>query len=167
MQTQSELVEKYYNGLNEIYTVLKYTDKVSMGDLIQKSGLSKETVDVLKKGNVIKLTGRAKGSRWQWLTITPTKQMAFKTLNEIKSIKSNLNKKQYVRTKKIIPINITPKEIITDIINKVEPIKIDGRKSNGGIRNNSGRKSKAQELKETRRTIEFSLFWGLVKYKKQ
>jgi hypothetical protein len=157
MQTQSELVEKYYNGLNEIYTVLKYTDKVSMSELVKKNGLSNETVNVLKKGNVIKLTGKAKGSKWQWLTITPTKQMAFKTLKDVQSLKKQHNAEQ---RKKIIPINITPKEV------SKQPLPIPTLKR-GGYRENSGRKSKAEELKQVIRTIEFSLFWGLVKYKKQ
>lgn len=162
MQTQSELVEKYYNGLNDIYTVLKYTDKVSMTDLIQKNGLSNETVSVLKKGNVIKLTGHAKSAKWKWITILPTKQMAFKTIEEVQSLKSKHNAEQ---RRKLTSVTIAPKEefkvIKQDLQITTTPLK------RGGSRENSGRKSKAQELKETRRTIEFSLFWGLVKYKKQ
>tara|TARA_R110000822_G_C14963623_1_gene456423 strand:+ start:87 stop:566 length:480 start_codon:yes stop_codon:yes gene_type:complete len=152
-----ELVEKYYKGLNEIYTVLKYTDKIPMTDVLSKNGLSNETRGVLCKGNVIKLTGLAKSSRWKWVTIPPTKQMALKTLTEVQIAKKKHNKIQREKTQSKVKV---------EVIKKVLPNIVEVPKR-GGARPNSGRKSRAEELKQVRRSVEFSLFWGLITYKKQ
>tara|TARA_R110000744_G_scaffold58081_2_gene121360 strand:- start:240 stop:737 length:498 start_codon:yes stop_codon:yes gene_type:complete len=158
-----DLIEKYYEGLNEIFIVLKHTDKVAMSDLIKKKGLSQETRDVLKNGNVIKITGLGRASRWKWITIPPTKQMALKTIKEIQLATKKLNKIQRKRVENKI-------EEVKQVLPKKEE-----EPKRGGSRPNSGRKSKVVEfdhfkkemLKNTKQTIEFSLFWGLIKYKKQ
>ena len=158
-----DLIDKYYEGLNEIFIVLKHTDKVAMSDLIKKKGLSEETRNVLKNGNVIKMTGLRKTSRWKWITIPPTKQMALKTIKEIQLVRKKVNKIQREKVKNK-----------TEEVKQVLPEKEEEPKR-GGARPNSGRKSKVVEfdhfkkemLKNTKQVIEFSLFWGLIKYKKQ
>ena len=152
-----ESIQKYYNGLNEIYTVLKYTDKIPMTDVLKRNGLSNETRSVLCKGNVIKLTGLARSSRWKWVTVPPTKQMALKTITEVLLAKKKHNKIQREK----LQIKTKVKEVKNAQTNIVEAPK------RGGARPNSGRKSKAEELKQATRSIEFTLFWGLITYKKQ
>jgi hypothetical protein len=73
-------IEKYYNALVELRNVLSYTNRISLNDFCAKKQLSKNLPNVLQKGGIIKCITKGKYSQWEWTTIEPTKQMAFKSI---------------------------------------------------------------------------------------
>ena len=133
-------IDKYYNALIELRNILSYTNRISLNDFCGKKQLSKNLPRVLQKGGIIKCNLKGKYSEWEWTTIEPTKQMAFKSIQML----GELNPPRKIQTIKT---------------------KIDNRKSNhGGYRENSGRKIKEKTEIQTNKNINIKLFFGLISF---
>ena len=80
--TQENIV-KYFNTLKKLNETLNLTGRISMLKFSEQNNVSKNLSTVLQKGGIIKLTGRAKTSNWEWTTIPPTREMAIKVLQQM------------------------------------------------------------------------------------
>lgn len=135
-RVKDQTIEKYFNALVELRNVLKYTNRISLDEFSVKNNLSKNLSKVLQKGGIIKCLKRGRFSEWEWTTIEPTNHMAVKTI-QLLGVENPPRKTQI---KKEIKVN-----------------------TRGGLRPNSGRKTKEEEVKELikDKKIKVVLFWGL------
>jgi hypothetical protein len=142
-RVKQETTDKYFKALVELRNVLRYTNRISLDDFSIKNNLSKNLSKVLQKGGIIKCLRRGRYSEWEWTTIEPTIHMAVKTIQ-------------------LLGIENPPRKPHLEPVNK---------KPRGGYRENSGRKTKEEELsKELSKDVKtkktsFSLFWGLISFK--
>ena len=140
---QTETLDKYFSALTELYTVLSYTNRVSLNEFSEKKQLSKNLSKVLQKGGVILCLKKGRFSEWKWNTIPPTKQMALKAIQTLGDF--NPPRKRQVK-----------KEIILEV---KKPIR-------GGYRKGAGRKTKEVELQNIKeeKSINVKLFFGLISF---
>lgn len=69
--------EKYLEALNELYKVLKYTGKISLGNFTKQMGISHSFGTVLISGGIIKNEGTKRHPNYVWSTnIKPNIKMA-------------------------------------------------------------------------------------------
>jgi hypothetical protein len=133
-------IEKYYNALLDLNSILTATDRMSMDAFCAKNNISKNLPKVLQKAGIIKCKRKGKYSLWEWTSIDPTKHMAFKCLQKLgdfnpprKSEQLELNMEENVATDVKVVTRRRRKKV-------VEPLPI----------------------KENKKVL-FSLFWGFFK----
>ena len=130
--------EKYLTSLNELYSVLKYTEKISLSKFITDNNLSKNFAIVLKNGGIISTNGlRAQGTRYKWTTQKPTIGMAKEVIVRVNDLGSCATQKKR---------------------------ESDKAKNQNGIVDNTEKKHKRREVKHLK-SYTTSLFFGLIKIK--
>jgi len=81
-----ENIVKYFNTLNKLYEVLQLTDRISMNKFSEQNNVTKNLSTVLQKGGVINCLAKGRGSRWEWTSIAPTREMSVKVLKELSKL---------------------------------------------------------------------------------
>jgi len=86
--------KKYLDALNDLYSVLKYTDSLSLTRFMTDNGLSKNFAIVIKKGGLISTNGlKSKGAKYKWETIKPNIKMAKEVVDRINKVGNTAMKK--------------------------------------------------------------------------
>ena len=66
----------YLKLLKELYSILKYTDKISMRAFLKSKGFTSHVGTVMINNGLLKTTGSKRSTRYAWNTIEPTLEMA-------------------------------------------------------------------------------------------
>ena len=97
---KDETILKHFEILKRLHEILKYTSKISMFEFCKKNDVSKHFSMALQKGGVIKNTGGRAGSRnWEWNTIPPTREMAIRTIEELKRFNESISGRKVMEGK--------------------------------------------------------------------